>query len=64
MATADYYVWSPRKAQLVACRETAVITHPIIGDPIIVIIMVTFITQAVFVVIFLARVGEAGAVIL
>lgn len=37
---------------------------PIIGDPIIVIIMVTFITQTVFVMIFLARVGKAGAVIL
>lgn len=37
---------------------------PIIGDPIVVIIMVTFITQAIFVVIFLARVGKAGAVIL
>lgn len=37
---------------------------PIIGDPIIVIIMVTFITQAIFVMIFLARVGKVGAVIL
>lgn len=39
-------------------------THPIIGDPIIVIIMVTFITQAIFVMIFLSRVGKDGAVIL
>lgn len=39
-------------------------THPIIGDPIIVIIMVTFITQAIFIMIFLARVGKVGAVIL
>lgn len=37
---------------------------PVIGDPIIVIIMVTFITQTIFVMIFLARVGEVGAVIL
>lgn len=39
-------------------------THPIIGDPIIVIILVTFITQTIFVMIFLSRVGEVGAVIL
>lgn len=39
-------------------------THPIIGDPIIVIIMVTFITETILVMIFLARVGEVGAVIL
>lgn len=38
--------------------------HPIIWDPIIVIIMVTFITQAIFVIIFLARVGKVGTVIL
>lgn len=37
---------------------------PVIGDPIIVIIMVTFITQTIFVMIFLARVGKVGAVIL
>lgn len=37
---------------------------PIIGDPIIVIIIVTFITSAIFVMIFLARVGKVGAVIL
>lgn len=37
---------------------------PVIGDPIIVIIMVTFITQAIFVMVFLARVGKVGAVIL
>lgn len=47
-----------------AKKETAAITHPIIGDPIIVIIVVTFITQAVFVIIFLAGVGKVGAVIL
>lgn len=39
-------------------------THPIIGDPIIVIIMVTFIPHTIFVMIFLAGVGEVGAVIL
>lgn len=39
-------------------------THSNIGDPIIVIIVVTFITQAIFVVIFLARVGKVRAVIL
>lgn len=39
-------------------------THPIIRDVIIVIIMVTFITQAIFVMIFLTRVGKVGAVIL
>lgn len=39
-------------------------THPVIGDPIIVIIMVTFITHAIFVMIFLTRVGKVGAVIL
>lgn len=39
-------------------------THPIIGDPIIVIIMVTFITQTIFVMILLARVGKVGTVIL
>lgn len=38
--------------------------HPIIWDPIIVIIMVTFITQTIFVMIFLARVGKVGTVIL
>lgn len=38
--------------------------HPIIWDPIIVIIVVTFITQAIFVMIFLARVGKAGTIIL
>lgn len=40
------------------------ITHPIIGNSIIVIIMVTFIPKAIFVMVFLARVGKIGAVIL
>lgn len=39
-------------------------THPIIWDAIVVIIMITFITQAIFIMIFLARVGKVGAVIL
>lgn len=39
-------------------------THPIIWNPVIVIICVAFITQAVFVMILLARVGEIGAVVL
>lgn len=39
-------------------------THPIIWNPVIVIIRVAFITQAVFVMILLARVGEVGAVVL
>ena len=56
MAAADCYVWSLRKAPLEA--------YPIIGDPIIVIIMVTFITQAIFVMVFLTRVGKFRAVIL
>lgn len=64
MATADCYVWSLRKAQFGAKKNPAVMTHPIIGDTIIVIIMVTFITQAIFIMIFLARVRKAGAVIL
>lgn len=38
--------------------------HPVIWDPVVVIIRVAFITQAVFVVILLAGVGEVGAVIL
>lgn len=38
--------------------------HPIIWDPVVVIIVVAFITQAVFVVIFLPRVGKVGTVVL
>lgn len=40
------------------------VTHPIIWNPVIVIIRVAFITQAVFVMILLARVGQIGAVVL
>lgn len=39
-------------------------THPVIWNPVIVIIRVAFITQAIFVMILLARVGEVGAVVL
>lgn len=56
-----YGLWGKH---ILGLKETAAMTHPIIGDSIIVIIMVTFITQAIFVMIFLARVGKAGAVIL
>lgn len=52
------------KTRNVELKKAVVVTHPIIGDPIIVIIVVTFITQAIFVVILLARVGEVGAIIL
>lgn len=40
------------------------VAHPIIWNPVIVIIRVTFITQAIFVMILLARVGKIGAVVL
>lgn len=40
------------------------LTHPVIWNPVIVIVRVAFITQAVFVMILLARVGEIGAVVL
>lgn len=40
------------------------LAHPIIWNPVIVIIRVTFITQAIFVMILLARVGKIGAVVL
>lgn len=45
-------------------KKAVMMAHPIIWDPIIVIIMVAFITQAIFVMIFLARVGKVGTVIL
>ena len=38
--------------------------HPIIRDSIVVIIMVTLIPQAIFVMILLARVRQAGTIIL
>lgn len=38
--------------------------HPVIWDPVVVIIMVAFITQAVFIVILLTGIGKVGAVIL
>lgn len=63
MATADCYVWSLRKAWFGA-KKTFKITHPIIGDTIIVIILVTFITKAIFVMIFLPRVWKIRTVIL
>lgn len=40
------------------------LAHPIIWNPVIVIIRVTFITQTIFVMILLARVGKIGAVVL
>lgn len=52
------YVWSERIALGIR------VAHPIIWNPVIVIIRVTFITQAIFVMIFLARVGKIGAVVL
>lgn len=39
-------------------------SYPIIRDPIIVIIIITSIANPVFVVVFLARVGKVGTVVL
>lgn len=58
IASAVCYVWSERTALGIR------VAHPIIWNPVIVIIRVTFITQAIFVMIFLARVGKIGAVVL
>lgn len=51
-------MWSERTALGIR------LAHPIIWNPVIVIICVTFITQAIFVMILLARVGKIGAVVL
>lgn len=39
-------------------------THPIIWNPVIVIIRIAFITQAIFVMILLAGIRKTGAVVL
>lgn len=54
-------LWGKHSLRL---KKAVVTAHPIIWDPIIVIIMVAFITQAIFVMILLARVGKVGTVIL
>lgn len=58
IASAVCYVWSEKTALGIW------LAHPIIWNPVIVIIRVTFITQAIFVMILLARVGKIGAVVL
>lgn len=50
------------RSEKTACGSR--LAHPVIWNPVIVIIRVTFITQAIFVMILLPRVGEMGAVVL
>lgn len=44
--------------------EKVFLTHPIIRDPIIVIIIITSIPNSIFVIVLLPRVGKARAVVL